>query len=212
MGRRVADFRPGENGQLALDAVRGLVRRRDDVQRTDALAVKSGVLREALCGSCPRREMSAFADRAALRYGGERRTVTYLADKQGDAPPDKLAHRPGVVVEVAARKALIRAIEEREVALLEHHVCNLRPLFPGWVDAGRVVSTCMEKEDRARRGALEGLEEGPECEADRLWVVVRVCGDWDAGQGENLVVIDCFIATSANNPTSRPQWRVAPGA
>ena len=119
--------------------------------------------------------MSAFADRAALRYGGERRTVTYLADKQGDAPPDKLAHRPGVVVEVAAREALVRAVEEREMALFEHHVRNLAPLLARRVHASRIVRARVDEEDGAWRGTFQRLDEGVEGKTDSLWVVVRVC-------------------------------------
>lgn len=48
MGRRVADLRPGEHRQLTLDPGGALLRRRHDMQRSDPLAVQSGVLREAL--------------------------------------------------------------------------------------------------------------------------------------------------------------------
>ena len=92
----------------------------------------------------------------------------------GGAPLDKLVHRPGVVVEVAACKALVCAVEEREVALFEHHVRNLAPLLMRRVHASWVVRACMDEEDRVRRGTFQRLDEGVEGKTDSLRVIVRV--------------------------------------
>lgn len=48
MRRRIADLGASKDGQLALDPVRGFVRRRDDVQCSDTLAVQPSVLRKTL--------------------------------------------------------------------------------------------------------------------------------------------------------------------
>ena len=106
--------------------------------------------------------------------------MTHLADQQRHIAPDKFAHRPGVVVEITARKALVGAVEEREVALLEHYVRDLTPLLAGRVDPSGVVRAGMDEENGARRGVLERLDVWVERETDGLRVVVRICGHRDA--------------------------------
>ena len=123
------------------------------------------------------------------------RARTHLADEHGDAPPDELAHGPGVVVQVAAREALVGTVEERKVALFEHHIRDLAPLFLRRIDARRVVRARVDEEHRARRRALERRDVRVEREPDRLRVVVRVGRHRDADEREDLVVVDCIGAS-----------------
>jgi hypothetical protein len=122
--RRVGVHRPDHDLQLALDARALLGVRGDERERTDALAVETHVLRERLA----ERDLVTLAHEVAW---GER-----------------------IVCDVAGREALVGHVEEGEVLLVLEERGELLPLVVRRVDAGRVVRTRMQEDDRVLRGVL----------------------------------------------------------
>lgn len=161
--RRVRDLLPLQDQQLRPDPVRAAFRvarvRRDNVERADPLAVQPRVL-------------------------GVR-----LAYEQGDRLGDKLTDRPRVVVEVAGREPLVRAVEKGKVLLLLEDLGNLFPLLARRVDAGRVVRARVQEEDGLFRRFPEKVEERRQVEADRFRVVVRVIDRGQADAVEDGLVV-----------------------
>ena len=76
------------------------------------------------------------------------------------------------------------------MALLQEHVADLAPLFACGVDAGGVVRARVQEDHRAFWQALEGVEEGPKREPDRLGVVVGVREGINAYVPEDGKVVD----------------------
>lgn len=143
-GRWVADFAPLNHAELAQYGVALCLCRADNVQRTDSLAIETGILGKA------------------------------LADQDGDrAALDKVPHRVCVLVEISRGKALVCAVEECKVALGLKQVGNGVPLLLGRVDTGRVVGTGVEQEDGAIRCRFERRGETIEVKTDRLGIVLR---------------------------------------
>ncbi|KAI0957400.1 hypothetical protein AcW1_005806 [Taiwanofungus camphoratus] len=114
---------------------------------------------------------------------------THLAHQQRHAAPHELAHGPRVRVQVAAREALVRAVEEHKVPPREHDVRDLAPLLLARVHARGVVCARVHEEHGARRCGLERVEVRPEGEPDRGGIVVgvRKWGDPDALEYLNMV-------------------------
>lgn len=57
---------------------------------------------------------------------------------------DEVADSVGILVGVTGREPLVRHVEKGEVAAVLDGVGNGPPLLSGWVDASRVVRTCVE--------------------------------------------------------------------
>lgn len=114
-----------------------------------------------------------------------------LANQHRDIPFDEFSDGPGIPVQVATGKALVGAVEKGVVTLLQHHVRDFTPLFPGGVYASRVVSTCMEDEDGTVRGRIDGTKELVESETNGLGIVVLVMEGFEPDIPEDIVVV-CY--------------------
>lgn len=177
----VTDLASSEDGKLAADFVRDFGRRRDDVKGTDTFTVQTGVLGET------------------------------LADQQWDTAFDKFPDGPGITVQITAGETLIGTIEEGVVTLLQNHVCDLTPLFPGRVYTGRVVSAGVKEDDGTFRSGCESTEELVAGEADSLGIVVLVGEGFDSDVPEDSEVvyykkqrirhIQCFVGRLMTYPT-----------
>ena len=121
----------------------------------------------------------------------EQKRNTHLAHQQRHLPPHELPHGPRVVVEISAREALVRAVEEHVVALREDDVRDLGPLLARGVDAGRVVRARVKEDDGALGERAQGVEEWLVGEPDRRGVVVGVRLGFDADVAEDGEVVDC---------------------
>ena len=134
-----------------------------------------------------------------------------LRDHHFEALLEKISDGPGVIVEIAARKALVRAIEEGEQPLGAHRLCDLLPLISRGVDAGGVVGAGVQDDDAVFGGGVEGGDHVGEGEALGGFVEVRVRGDAEAAGGEDLVVVrpggggevdgDVFVRKEAGQET-----------
>lgn len=102
---------------------------------------------------------------------------------------NKVANSKGVLVSVAAGKALVGHVEEGKVILLLDNLGDLLPLLRGGVDAGRVVGAGVEQEDAAQGSGLEVGNQAVKVEADGVIVVVAVGLDLEAGIAEDSLVV-----------------------
>lgn len=127
--RRVADLGSLQDGELGCNAANGVGRigplAGDEVEGAGTLAVETKVLGKGL----------RHAELEALR--------------------DEVADRPGVVLKIAGRKALIGAVEEGEVLLGGDQFGELGPLRVGEIDTGGVVGTGMQENDAPLGGVLD---------------------------------------------------------
>lgn len=177
MGRRVGVHRADDNLELRVDA--GLLLGIGGGQRkgTRSLAIETHVLRERLSKS----------DLMTLS--------------------NKVAKRESITGDVSRSEALVGHIEEGEELLLLDDVGDGGPLLGGGVDTGRVVSACVEQDDRAFRGSLQkhvsGRNQGTtvfatdqeiglqafEVESNVLLVEVTVMTDFEARVAEQRDVV-----------------------
>lgn len=102
---------------------------------------------------------------------------------------DKVAQGKGVLVNVARREALVRHVEEGEVAGLLDGLGDLPPLLLRGVHASGVVRAGVEQEDAPLGRLLDVLHHALKVQADGLLVVVPVLLDGEAGLGEDGVVV-----------------------
>jgi len=144
MSWRVTDLTSSEDGKLTPDLVRDFGRRRDNVEGTDAFTVQTGVLSET------------------------------LADQRWDAASDEFPDSPGIPVQITAGETLVGAVEEGVVTLLQHHVGDLTPLFPGRIDTGWIMSAGVEKKDGTIWSGGKIAEQLIEGKTNGLGIVVFV--------------------------------------
>lgn len=195
VGRWVTDLTAREDRKLALDLVRSLLRWCHDVQCTHTLSIQPGVLRETLqeYHNKTKENMSDTLTKMNELRGGrheeEKRHSTYLTHQHGHTFLDEPPHRPRVLVQISAREALVRTVEERVVVLLQQDVADLLPLLLCGVDARRVVCTRVQEKYRAVWRGVEGIEELLEREAVRFRVPVLVIHVVDAYVVENGAVV-----------------------
>lgn len=116
--------------------------------------------------------------------------ATYLTDQKGHAPSDKLPDSPGVSFQVSACEALVGAVEECVMALLEHDIGDLRPLFLCRVDTGGVMCTGMKQVDRTRRSSVQGRDETVVIQSNGSRIIVGVGFGCYTNILKNGVVID----------------------
>lgn len=102
---------------------------------------------------------------------------------------DKVADGKGVRIDVAARKSLVRHVEEGIVALSLDDGLDLLPLLDGGVDAGGVVRARVEQEHGPLGRGLDVGDQALKVEADGVLVVVAVLLDLQAGVGEDGAVV-----------------------
>ena len=82
-----------------------------------------------------------------------------LSNTKFESLLNEVPNGPGVVGQITRSKALVRAIEEWEVALLADYFGDLGPLFACRVYTSRIVSTGVEQDNRSiRRGLESGLK------------------------------------------------------
>ena len=103
------------------------------------------------------------------------------------------------------------------MALLQHDVCDLAPLFPGGIYAGRVVGAGVEEEDGAVGSGGKDGEELVAGETDGLGIVILVSGGLDSDVSEDSKMVYCrcngersgvhTVRWSYNKYTQRtPRW------
>lgn len=165
---RVADLAALQDGKLGSDPADGVLgvcaRPGHEVECTGPFAVKPEVFGEG------------------------------LRDAKLEALPNEVADGPGVVLEIARRKALVSAVEEGKVLLGANDGCELFPLLPGGVHAGGVVRAGMQEHDTTLWGLLNGGLHAGEVKTLGLGGEVGVSFDGEVNVGEDLVVV-------------RPCWR-----
>ena len=161
MRRGITDFASSEDGKLTADAIHGRGGGCDDVQGADTFAVQTSVLGET------------------------------LADQHRNTAVDEFPDGPGVPVQIATGETLIGTVEEGIMALLQHHVCDLAPLFSGGINTGWVVSAGVKEKDGAVRSGGEGSKEFIAGEGDSLRIVVRVGEGIDPDVSEDSEVVCC---------------------
>jgi len=130
-----------------------------DGESTDALAVQAHVLGERL---------------------GQTDVVALL---------NEVAHREGILVDVAAGEALIGHVEEGEVALLLHGGLDLLPLLRSRVDTSRIVGAGVEQEHAAVGGLFDVRNQALKVKADGILVVIGILLDLEAGIREDIDVV-----------------------
>ena len=101
----------------------------------------------------------------------------------------EIANGPGVVLEIAGGKTLIRAVEKGEVFLRSYNFRDFFPLVTGGIHAGGIVSAGVKKYDAAFWCVFDGRTHAVEVEAFRLGRKVRVCFYGELYVAENLVVV-----------------------
>lgn len=106
---------------------------------------------------------------------------------------DEVAQSKCISISVAARKALVGHVKEREVSALLYSVGDSLPLILRGVHSRRVVRAGMQQHDAIVWDFGEVLEHAIEIEADGLWVVVSVGLDLEARVLEH-------------HPMIRPAW------
>lgn len=84
---------------------------------------------------------------------------------------------------------LVGGVEEAQEPPLQARLEDALPLFPGRVDAGRVVGACVQQHDRPWLRGGEVGEHAGVVEAASVAVVVPVRLDGEAAGGEDLVVV-----------------------
>lgn len=103
-----------------------------------------------------------------------------LRDAQFHAARGKLTDRPGVVLQIARREALVRRIEKGEYAFALAQAGDFAPLVAGRVDARRVVGAGVQQDHVARCGVgFERVDHASEVERARGCVEVRILADLD---------------------------------
>ena len=106
-----------------------------------------------------------------------------------EALGDKVADGPRVARQITGRKALVRAVEEREVVALADGRCNLLPLLLRRVYASGVVGARVQEDDGAAWGGADGGQHAIDVEAlGVLGEVGVVCG-LEADVREDLLVV-----------------------
>lgn len=94
---------------------------------------------------------------------------------------DKMPHRKGVLVDVAACEALVRHVKEGKVSSILDCLRDLLPLLERRVDSRRIMRTCVEQE-HASLGCSFNIAHHPfKVEANRLLIVVSVLLHLKAG-------------------------------
>ena len=116
-----------------------------------------------------------------------------LGNEHLKAALNKIADREGVLVERARGETLVSGVEESEVTLALHNVCDLLPLVRGGVDSCGVVGTGVEEEDRARGRSLHGLQHALEVETLGLGVPVGILEDGDSNTLKDGAVVGYII-------------------
>lgn len=100
-----------------------------------------------------------------------------------------MTERKGVLVGVAAGKALVGHVEEGEVVAILDSLGDLDPLLLGRVNAGGVVGASMEQDNAALGHGLDVGDHAIEVEANGVLVVVAVLLDLQAGVLEDSIVV-----------------------
>mmetsp|Transcript_12158 Transcript_12158/g.23104 ORF Transcript_12158/g.23104 Transcript_12158/m.23104 type:complete len:381 (-) Transcript_12158:280-1422(-) len=159
VGGRVGVHRTNHQFELALHALGVVAGPAHDGQRAHALAVQAHVLGEA------------------------------LAHDGLHAGVHKAAHRLGVAVQVAARKALVGRVEQREQALLRHDAHDASPLLWGRVHAGGVVGARVQQDDAAVGSRAQIRAHALKVQPPGRGVVVPVLLDGAPPGGEDFVVV-----------------------
>lgn len=111
-----------------------------------------------------------------------------LRDHELEAAAHELAHRPPVLLDPFA-EALVRDVEEGQVAARRQRVGDLQPLVARQVEAGGVVADALQHEDGAARGGADGGEQAREVDGVGGAVIVLVLRDGDAGVREDVLVV-----------------------
>mmetsp|Transcript_321 Transcript_321/g.862 ORF Transcript_321/g.862 Transcript_321/m.862 type:complete len:371 (-) Transcript_321:1657-2769(-) len=156
---RVGVGGPGDPLHLALDGGLLLLAVASQAEASDPLAVQSHVLGVGL---------------------GAAHHVTVLEENI-----DGL----GVLHAVTGGEALVRHVEEWEVALLPHQLADLLPLVRGWVHARWVVGASVEQEEAAPLRGSDVLHHAIEVESPGLRLVVPEGLLLDAGVTPDVVVV-----------------------
>ena len=97
--------------------------------------------------------------------------MAHLAHKHGNPSTGKLPDRPGVLIQIAAGKALIRAVEKGKVAFLCHDVGDYAPLVSCWVHPCWVMCAGVEDHDRSAGSIVKRGEE-----SSKIQLVCKVGG------------------------------------
>ena len=88
------------------------------------------------------------------------------------------------------------------MALLQHHVCDLIPLFSGGINAGWVVSAGVKENDGAVGSGGKSVKELIAAEADSLRIVVLVGEGFDSDVSEDSEVV-CWKKAGEERLTTR---------
>jgi len=169
MSWRITDLTSSEDGKLTPDLVRDFGRRRDNVEGTDTFTVQTGVLGET------------------------------LADQRWDAASDEFPDSPGIPVQITAGETLVGAVEEGVVTLLQHHVGDLTPLFPGRIDTGWIMSAGVEKKDGTIWSGGKIAEQLIEGKTNGLGIVVFVGEGIDSDVPEDSKMVYCGVERNASD-------------
>mmetsp|Transcript_58382 Transcript_58382/g.132209 ORF Transcript_58382/g.132209 Transcript_58382/m.132209 type:complete len:285 (-) Transcript_58382:258-1112(-) len=122
-----------------------------------------------------------------------------LAEEHRVALVHEVPHREGVPLRVARGEALVRAVEEDGVPLLEHQRGDLPPLLLRRVHPRRVVGARVEQKCRPLRSRVHVIHHPTEVKTAGLRVVVavrldvepRVLKDWDVVGPGRVGQVEC---------------------
>lgn len=128
--------------------------------------------------------------------------TTYLADEHRHAKRNKVPHRPGVSVQVAARETLVRRVKEGVVLFRQENIRDGLPLLSCGVDARRIVRAGMQQEHRVLRSILQRRNKSIKIEPDRLRVVIRIDALLDADILKDGEMIGCMTSRGISKPIS----------
>ena len=149
------------------------------MKRTHAFTVQPRILRKALTTSL--NTYSPFLH------------LTHLAHKKRHPKLNKVPHRPGILVQITASKALVSAVEERIVLLLQNDLRDHLPLFFRGVYARRVVRARMKQERGTLRGIPERMNESFKIQSSGLRIIVRIFYRLDPDVFKDRVVVGYVV-------------------
>jgi len=172
---RVANLTSLQRRQLTLHTRCSLRVHANNVKRTHTFTVQPRILRKALTTSS--NTYSPFLH------------LTHLAHKKRHPKLNKVPHRPGVLVQITTSKALVSAVKEHIVVLLQNDLRDHLPLFLRGVHARRVVRARMKQERGTLRRCPERINEPIKIQSNGLRIIVWIFHRFDPDVFKDRVVV-----------------------
>lgn len=172
MSWRITDLTSCEYGELATNLIRDSCRGSNDVKGPDTFTVQAGIFCET------------------------------LTDQHRDTTFGEFPNGPGILVQIAASETLVGAVEKGVMTLLQHHICDLIPLFLRRVNTGRIMGAGVKEKNRTVWSSGERGEELSASEADCFGIIVLVGKRFDRDISEDGEVVHYGNHTSGAFYTS----------